>query len=442
MNSSILDKDYQRLMQQISMYNVNEKYMEGENPNIKNKERETGPDNRIAIPMAKISVEDMTGYAGSQISVNYQQISIEEEIKDDPYKAIMRQIEEFNKDDILLSDIYKSMVSQKEVYLLFWTSDKLNLSSGILTPEYAIIESNRMVISYTKSIKPELERATLFTHHENGDIEAEVYYPRYSEVWIKVKGVDSWVKQDVENQYLYESVPVVVFKMSRKGGPIYKSEKTIIDALDRAISKTQNELDRFNALIALMPLKVDKKFIDKLNEIKVIDELADFEKWPEYLMKDLTKVVDFYNNQLDRLERLYHKSVKVVDMTSQDFNTGDESGTARAFKLLGQEFKAADIEKYYKESIKKRTELINNIIDAGTADYKTKDYKTIVTMGRNLPLDKLNRAQIATALSGIVSRKTLFKMLGKDIVEDVEKELIAIAEENESLISNILNEAE
>lgn len=436
-NSKTIDILETKLQAQQPKYKENEAYTRGKNPELFRKKKTKDPDNRIPIPLAKIAVDDMTGYAGRDIAVTYANVEAKDDdkTKTDDYQEIMRTFQEYNEDNLLLSDAFKEMLKHERTYLLFWTSDELTLSNGMLTPEYSIVGLDRMVVIWDGALKPKMKIAALFGTEEDNPENQEVilYLPLMAERWTKKKNATEWM-QDTEyiNNYPYTSVPAVEIKMSREGGPLFEAEKPMIDANDRGISKSMNEMDRFNALIALFPGKVDAEFVKLLEEKKIIDQLGqyDSDKWPQYMEKNLEAVNEFYNKLLDRLERLFHKSVKVVDFSSTEFSSGDDSGAARAFKVLAMEFKASEIEIYFKKAMNRRTELFNDVINASTSSIKTEDYKTVTIMKRNLPVNDLQKAQIAQILKGLqVSDLTILKIFGKDFVPDPEAEVKAMQDQ-------------
>jgi SPP1 family phage portal protein len=445
MTDQELKKAYQKYLEQYAAYEINEAYTEGKNPDIYRDLKKKDPDNRIPVPLAKSAVEDMTGYAGRDIKISYRKVDQTNgtDAKEDEYQALMDSIQDFNDDDTLLSELYQEMISQKEVYLLLWTSDTMNLDRGMLTPEYQMVTMEDMIVFYTRSLKPEVSHAIRFIKDEDEKgiktIEAIIYYPLFAESYISRDG-GNWTRNELGDvSYPYQKCPIVVLKMSREGGPIFKAEIPLIDAHDKGLSKTQNEIDRFNALIALFPGKVTKEFISKLEQMKAIDELGDYERWPEFLEKNLAGVEAFTNKQLDRLERLFHKTIKIPDMTSLDFAGGAEAASAKAYKLLGMEFKASGIEIYFFKAMYRRAELINDVINASVMSIDTELYTPFVTMKRNLPIDELQKAQIAVQLKGIVSDETLLKFMPRTIVEDPAGELERIKKQNESCVQNIYN---
>lgn len=423
-----INEAYTRLQQQQQIYEENREYVKGANPDILKKVRRKDPDNRIPIPLAKAAVIDMTGYSGSDISTHY--ISINEEDKTDElraYQDLLRIFESYNEDDVLTSELYKSAISHIEVYLLMWVSDELDLPDGVMTPEYAVVNTDKMVLIWDDNLKPNIIAACYFVK-EGDTLNCQVYYPYLSEAWSSDSGGGTWSrKEDKDTQYPYSKVPVIRFRMATDGGPMFQAEKPLIDSHDEVVSKSQNEIDRFNALILKFPGKVDADFMEKFETLKAIDDLDQYDREPGYIEKDLTGVTEYTNRHMDRLERLFHKCIHVVDFNNIAAQGGDESGAARAFKLLGMEFLASDIEKVFKKGFYNRTEFFNDIIDASTLKIPYEEYTTVVEMKRNLPVDELNKTNIAIALKGLgVRDETILRILPNTLIKDVEKEVEAM----------------
>lgn len=428
MTKEDIQKAYDILLLQQVEYNENRSYVEGKNPAILSKKKAKDPDNRIPVPLAKLAVSDMTGYAGSNISVHYKNVTaIEtkdsaEDKKTDEYNDLMQQIQKHNDDKLVMSEVYRECLTQKEAYLLFWVSNELDLKKGMLTPEYQLVTMNEMVVFYTKTLKPKIETAVRFIFDEEKTIEAIVYYPKYAEAWINKDGAGWFRNSDNDIKYPYASTPVITYKMSKKGGAIFNPQKPLMDALDSSFSKTQNELDRFNALIALFPGKVTKEFIDKLEEMKILDDLSQYERWPEYLEKNLAGVELYTNKQMDRGERYFHKTIEIPDFSSSEFATGDESGVARAFKLIGMEWAATTIESYFKKGFMQRKQLFDDVLEVSVYKLKKDDYISVVEMKRNLPVDEATKVQLAATLKGAISDDAFLRILPETIIPDVEQE--------------------
>jgi len=341
--------------------------------------------------------------------------SAAEDMKEDEYIQKMKVILDWNDWDLTIEEARKTALSFGRSYILVWYAEDM--------VEFALVRNSEWQLIHSNDIKPKLLSAI----HWMSDKVAHVYTDVAMEVWRESNG--DWRHIEEEDvPHFFKAVPLAVFPINYEQAPLFEAEKSLIDAHDQLISKSQNEIDRFNALIALFPGKIDKAFIQKLNEIKAIDALGQYDHWPGYLEKSLTNIDAFYNNLADRFERLYHKSIKVPDFSDENFG-GQSTGIALAYKLLGLEFKATTIETYFKQGIVKLVELINQIIRITTTGMNPDDYKMTIHSERRLPVDKTAAVQIAVALAGLgVSMETVLKSLPSDIIGDVEEELKRIEE--------------
>ena len=437
-NSEELEKFYGAMKTKRIAIAENERYVIGNNPAILDKEPGKSPDNRIPTPLAKSAVEDMTGYAGraGDVKTSYEQVEVKEEVTEtiDTFIDYMDAMDIYNKVDLENSELYEESLNQGESYELWWTSDKKNLPGGLLTVEYKIAPNSEILLNYSTDLKRELLSAIHFVEEQDKDgktVTADVYYPEFKETWIQKKG-GTWVKSEDEIRYPYKIVPVNVFRSNRRSLPYFEAEKSLIDSHDEVLSKSLNEVDRFNAMIMLFGKKVSEALASKLKEgnVSLLDELGeDAAHWPEYLQKEFGGIKDFYSDLMDRFERLFHKSTKVPDMTSETFASGDQSGIAIAFKLLGMEFKAAQIETYFSQGLDRRLKLYGDVYNASTASADVEEYKAVITAKRNIPVDIKAKAEIAQLLTGILSKESLLKFLPKELVENAEKELELLKKE-------------
>ncbi len=421
---------YSDTQSKAAKYATNEAYLKGKNPEILTEPEKKDPDNRIPIPFAKMEVEDIAGYAARPGDITIEYVNVEDpdfDSTDDLYNDIVKYWQESNDDNIEISELYQKMLGHGAAYEIWWTEEDEKFSGLPIKAQWKRVEGKSIIINYSDSLKPEKTDALYFRiidpNTDNEKILCDVYYPLKSEQWIKTKG-EFERNPEGDREYPFSVVPVLEYVGTMDKSVIFEAEKEIINAHDKLLSKSVNEIDRFNALIALFPGKVTKEFVDRLVELKVIDELGQFERWPEYLEKNLSGVNEFYNQLADRLERLFRTSSKVPDFMSDTVGSADQSGVARAFKLLGMEFKVSMIETYFKRGLMERKQLIDDIFnDGSTLNLDTESYKTVIHTKRNLPVDELTKVQIAVQLKDLVSDETLLKFLPQSIVDDPKAEL-------------------
>jgi SPP1 family phage portal protein len=321
------------------------------------------------------------------------------------------------------SELFKDALVFGVGYEVLWTT--AGQGDSVLVAEFKKVNPSSIEIVYSNDIKPIKLAAFYFWKDNVTDAEfVDIYFPLKKERWTKTNS--TWAKAAKGDEiYPYKTVPVVPFRANPDQDALFEAEKPLIDAHDTLLSKSVNEIDRFNALITLFPGKITKELKDKLQDIQVLEKLEEYEadKWPKFLEKNLAGITDFYSGLADRLERLFHKSVKDPDMTSEAFAGGEQSGVAIAYKLLGLEFKASELDTYFNQGIFERDNLIKDVIDA-TTQIVADDYKTIVKTHRNLPVDEKVKLEIAIAMRGVgISVETILKFLPISIIENAEKEL-------------------
>jgi len=401
-------------------WQTNRAYFLGRNPWLESREPRKEPDNRIAIPFAKMAVEDMAGYSAMP---GYRTVEIDNVRTDGPdmadeYVQRVREAEAENDSERLTSELYTEALTQGYAYELFWFADgEVN---------FARVPSNEIEIVYDGGLRPEPIEAWRFYDRNNGSPNKAVKFTAFDMTEYRRDG-SSWTVGDTI-PHPFGMVPVTEYCIGASKLPFFESEKGIIDAQDKLISSSVNEVDRFNAVMALFPFQVSKEFVEKLRQMNVIDDLEQYERWPEYLEKSLQNIEAFYANLADRLERLFHKSIKVPDFSDENF-VGNASGVALSYKLLGLEFKAAQIDTYFDMGTKRRYKLIGRGINAGAREYPLDDYEVSCYNRRNLPVDEQKMVQIAQSLLGIVSRETLLRILPQSIVQDVEREIERLDDE-------------
>lgn len=418
----------------------NNNYVEGHNPKLFNQPKKHDPDNRIPVPLAKIAVEDLAGYAGraGDRHVSWPKEGEKEGDELDEFQKSMQEIYKYNEEAIETSELYLEGNIQGVGYEILWTSTELSgkLPSAVVTPEFKKVSCESIIIDYSNDLKPKKNYALHFSHDSrvvDGNIKKyqviTVYWPLFADRYERLENTSNWSYEEDYTEYPYQSVPVVPFRINPKETPLFQAEKPIIDAHDSLISKSVNEVDRFNAMIMLFPGEADKEFRDKLKEVMAIDNLEGFEKWPQYLQKNLSGISDFYSNLAKKLDSDFHKSVKVPDMSDENF-ASNQSGVAMAYKVLGMEFKAALIDTYFNQGIIERDNLIKDVFNI--AGINTDEYHTVIRTKRNLPVDEAAKMQIALQMLSLeISQETILKFLPKTIIEDAQAEIDKMNERKE-----------
>jgi SPP1 family phage portal protein len=423
MDNKQLKKALAELQSKAVKVQMNEAYFEGKNPYILKKPTEKKPDNRIPIALGKMAVEKMAGYAGRKgdIKTEYRKIGEgEEDADNNDFLNYVRDMNSYNDEELETSELYEEQLIQGKAYEVWYVSDAMQLNNSLLTAEYKIVPTSSVYLKHNNSIKKELEYGILFSGDEQ-EMTATVYEAGLQTTYISRDGGDFSFLEEVITPFT--QVPINVFSGNRRESPLFEAEKCLIDSLDELISKSMNEVDRFNAAIALFGHQVSPGFIDDLAKglIRVIAELDDTERadLPKYLHKELGGIDSFYNTLTDRVENLFWKSIGIPDFTDESFN-GAQTGIALKLKLVGMEFKAAQIETYFSRGLINRLYLYADVYNSTGNKVDVNEYQAIVKANRNLPVDDEAKLRIAAMLMGLgLDLKHIIKFLPNSIIEDM-----------------------
>ena len=453
MNDKEIREAQSKLNMRLPAINQNEAYFEGKNPCIMNKPTEKKPDNRIPVPLAKMAVEKMSGYAGRKgdIVSEYDLIDGTADADNDDFLNYIRAMNEYNDEELETAELYEETNIQGEACELWWVSDAMTLDSGLMTAEYKIVPIGSVYLHYTNDIKKALD----YGIHFSGDqklMTATVYEAGLQTTYESTNGSAYSMIEDGEVITPFTQVPINMFRGNRRGTPLFEAEKHLIDTFDQLISKSINEVDRFNAMVALFGSQVDQNFVKAFEEAKIaiIDNLDNGENagnLPRYLEKNLSGVNEFYNSLADRVEKLIIKSIGTPDFTDEAF-AGAQTGIALKLKLVGMEFKAAQIETYFNKGLKNRLYLYADIYNASTKHIEPNDYKINIKANRNLPIDDEAKLRIAAMLMGLgLDLKHIVNYLPNSIIgamteQEIEAMMGVVIEEQEIAPPVEIEEAE
>lgn len=413
--------------QRIPLIRQNEAYVEGDNPNTKDAKPQKAPDNRIPIALAKIAVDRMSGFQGD-IEVSWDNVNTPEneaeKPNEDEYIKARKEIFKHNETEIENIELRDNALTQGVAHELHWVSVGNN---GDIVPEYTIVPDEEIVIVWSRDLKPVKEAVLRYQKHDK-DYSCDVYYALYSEHWEKKEGAVEWSRNEsLDTVYPYKTPPLACFPINKQQKSFFQAGKSLIDANDKMLNKSVNEVDRFNAMIALLPKKVDKEFVDKLRELNVMDDLGDEENWPQYMQKDLSGIEQFYSMVSKQTERWFFDVLSIVNMADENIQ-GIESGEALKRKMLAMEFAAKKIDLYFNKGIIERNMLINDVLSE-TTGLNPEDYQMTISIERNMPVDLTSKIDSLVKLFGTISKQTFLEALPRDIVPDVTKELERIKEE-------------
>lgn len=223
--------------------------------------------------------------------------------------------------------------------------------------------------------------------------------------------------------HYFGDVPVVEYANNRFHRGDFEGVLTLVDAYNKTQSFTLDDMEDFtDAFLVLKGMGgTNEEDVKELRKNKVIS--LDDGGSAEWLIKNLN--ADYIESVKKRLQTDIHKFSNIPDMSDEAF-TGNTSGVAIKYKLIGLEQIRSRKEREFKRGLQRRIELI-----AGMLDTKSRvhiDFRDIeITFTPNIPANNEELANIVKTLYGLVSQKRLLSLL--PFVTDPAEELEELQKE-------------
>ena len=207
----------------------------------------------------------------------------------------------------------------------------------------------------------------------------------------------------------------------------YEKAIDLIDAYDKAISDTTNDLELFaDSYLVLTGMSgTDSKDIAEMREKRVM--LLDSEGSASWLTKNQANMQ--LEEHKNRLIETLHSMLSIPNFSDERFGNAT-SGASLRYKLFGLETLCSIKERLMEQALEKRIKLITNILNIMGGNY---DHTNIVmSFQRNLPTDWNTIADNVSKLQPLLSQRTLLSMI--PVVDDPAFEIALKKKENEDTI--------
>lgn len=366
------------------------------------------PDNRIPVNFAKYITDTMNGFfLGNPIKA----VSDDGAVSD-----YIEFLDQYNDQDDNNAELSKICSIFGKGYEMYYVDDIGNIGITYLTPMDAFI-------IYDDSI---LEHPLYFVrHYKDAD---NVEYGSWSDGKVVQhfvnRGSYKWL--DEPKIHGFDGVPATEYLENEERMGIFESALPLINAYNKALSEKANDVDYFaDAYLKILGAGLDEEGIKNIRTNRIIN--FDGEKAMDMIVEFLQKPNGdtTQENLINRLERLIFQISMVANISDENFGTS--SGIALKYKLQGMSNLAKTKERKFISGMNRRYKLIfSNPVSGMKKDaWTTIRYQ----FTPNYPANLLDEAQIASELSGVVSRKTQLKVLS--IVDNVQQEVEQIAMEQD-----------
>lgn len=367
------------------------------------------PDNRLAFNYPRYLTETFLGYAYG--------IPIKETHPDD---AINEKLQEFQRSNELTDheyELFQAVCIYGHAFEYLYQDEQAQTKMTVCTPK-------ELVVIYDDTVKHKALFAIRYGYKNRAGAAT-----LYGEI-LTPEEIRGFTGEKLEEPLLnpYERIPVVEYLMNRQRIGLYEHVCCLIEAYNRTASEKQNDVQAFaEAYLKVIGVELTDAQIRKMRDNRVINlegEDAADKALAEFMAKPSAD--ETQENLLNRLDDQIYQMSMVANISDETFGSAT-SGVALAYKLQAMSNLALGFDRKIEKSLRKRYKLWSSL-ETNTTDpdcWKDIDIQTT----RNLPQNRLEEAQTAAQLSGIVSRETQLSLLS--IVPDPKAELEKMEAEEE-----------
>lgn len=365
------------------------------------------PDNRVVVNFPKYITDTMNGFfIGNPIKV----VADEEAVSD-----FVEYLDQYNDQDDNNAELSKICSIYGHGYEMYYTDEASELCITYLSPAESFMVFDDSI----------LERPMFFVRRyiDRNDIEYGSISDKYGVRDFKVTGGLQWL--DEWKPHYYGDVPATEYLENAERQGVFEPILSMSNAFNKAISEKANDVDYFaDAYLKVLGPKLENETVQFIRDNRIINVEGDADQKiiVEFMGKPDSDASQ--ENLLNRLERLIFQISMVANISDENFGTS--SGIALKYKLQAMNNLFKTKERKFTSGMNRRYKLLfGHPASKVPADaWLQLHYK----FTPNIPANVLEEAQIAAQMEGITSHATQLKVLS--VVDDVQKELDAIEEEN------------
>lgn len=224
----------------------------------------------------------------------------------------------------------------------------------------------------------------------------------------------------------YGRIPAVEWQLNAERMGLFEEVSGLVEAYNHTIAEKANDVDAFaEAYLVILGAELDEEGVYRIRDNRIIN-LYGTDNAKDILVQFLTKPTadGTQESLLDRLERLIYQTSMVANLSDESFGSA-ASGVSLAYKLQAMSNLALTFDRKIEKSLRKRYKLWSGLATNVPDPEAWREVR--IQTARNLPKNRLEEAQTAQAMEGLVSRQTQLGVLS--VVEDPAAELAQIDRE-------------
>ena len=369
------------------------------------------PDARLAINFPRYITDTFTGYGyGIPIKVSH------------PDESVNDAIQRFGRNNEL-TDHEAEMVKKCCIYG--------HAFEYLYQDEYAqtkvsSISPIEMFVVYDDTMKQKALFSVRYGYHKSGN-DKNVMYGEVVTREERFYFDNGKILTDQKEVNPYGRINCVEWRLNDERIGLFENVSAPVEIYNLTIAEKANDVQAFaEAYMAILGAELDEDGVHRIRDNRIIN-LYGTDNANDVVVQFLQKPTadGTQENLLDRLEKQIYQISMVANISDEAFGNST-SGTSLAYKLQAMSNLALTFDRKIEKSIRKRYKLFcslsTNVSDPEA--YQDIEIKT----SRNIPKNIAEEAQVAQALSGVVSREKQLSVLS--IVNDPKAEIEAMEKEN------------
>lgn len=378
--------------------------------------------NKLVVPMPRLLVDEYAGYFGG----NAPTVQLEDETDNDSLQVWLNDSEFADEH----SEIVKAVGIYGRSYLLAYQGEDSK-------PKIAHVEPDEGFMIYDDTIKGEPLAFVRYSRDYLNHVTGTIYYAGFS-----VDFKDDKLEEPVN--YVWHEVPAVEFYSNEERQGIFDGVKTLIEALDKALSKKADQVDYFdNAYLLALGLNLEDEngriHIDRDQRFIYSPDADATNAKVEFIGKP--DADGMQENLINRLIDLIYYTSMIPNLQDSAFS-GNSSGVALQFKLLPMQNMAAFQERKFIKSLRRMFKVLFESADGGQivrAINKNSWLDLRFTYTRNMPQNMADAVSTAVQASSLLSQQTALAMIPG--VDDPQAELERKEDEQSNSMKKAMNQA-
>lgn len=376
--------------------------------------------NKLVVPMPRLLVDEYAGYFGG----NAPTVQLEDEIDNNSLQAWLNDSEFADEH----SEIVKAVGIYGRSYLLAYQGEDSK-------PKIAHVEPDEGFMIYDDTIKGEPLAFVRYSRDYLNHVTGTIYYAGFS-----IDFKDDKLEEPVN--YVWHEVPAVEFYSNEERQGIFDGVKTLIEALDKALSKKADQVDYFdNAYLLALGLNLEDEngriHIDREQRFIYSPDADATNAKVEFIGKP--DADGMQENLINRLIDLIYYTSMIPNLQDSAFS-GNSSGVALQFKLLPMQNMAAFQERKFIKSLRRMFKVLFESADGGQivrAINKESWLDLRFTYTRNMPQNMADAVSTAVQASSLLSQQTALAMIPG--IDDPQAEIKRKQDEQNETVKNAFN---